>query len=89
MITIGDNKVIEAKIIDKSKAKKKYDEAMAAGKAPAMHMEDQGYHQVDIGTLVPGQQVKVEMHLIQQLSIKDGAYYFEMPLKYFPKYVES
>ena len=84
VVTIAD-KTIEAKILEKEKAKEKYDDAIAAGNSAALMNEtSQEMLSLQIGNLLPGQEAKVEMEIIQQVEIKEGAFDFVFPYKYFP-----
>lgn len=87
IVTIAD-KTIEAKILEKEKAKEKYDDAIAAGNsATLMNETSQEMLTLQIGNLLPGQEAKVEIEIIQQVEIKEGAYDFVFPYKYFPSKV--
>lgn len=86
-ITLGD-KTIEAKVMEKEKAEEKYDDAMAAGNMAALlaeKNEDADMHEVNIGHVLPGQTVIVEMLMIQPLAIVGGSYHLILPLSYYPK----
>jgi hypothetical protein len=53
-ITIG-NKTIEGKIMEKYKAKEKYDDAIASGKAAVKLSESKfDFLELDIGNILPG-----------------------------------
>ena len=48
--------------------------------------ETQELHEIQIGNVLPGQSVIVEMCLIQPLKIIGGSFNFVLPLSYFPKF---
>ena len=88
MITVGE-RTIEAQVMENQKAQDKYDDAIAAGNAAALMKESKenaDLYQIHIGNILPGQTAKVEIHLIQPLTIQACAYNFVLPLSYFPKY---
>jgi len=90
-ITIGD-KTIEAKVTEEDTANNIFDDAMAGGNFAAMvkdSRENVDLHQMDIGNLNPGQKAKIEFMLIQPLKVDSGAFDFNLPLSYFPKYKNS
>lgn len=82
-ITLGE-KTIQAKIMDKEKAKEKYEDAMASGNQVTMLNEDDKMHQLDIGNIQPNQKAIVEICILRPLSSEDGAFNFRLPTEYFP-----
>ena len=54
-----------------------------------MLMEDSGFHQVDIGTIFPGESVTLKVILCFHLSIKEESFLFKFPMSFFPKYIEA
>ena len=91
MITIGE-KTIEARIMENEKAEQVFDNAMASGNT-AYKVSDARQnvelHQLDIGNLLPGQTAKIELMLIQPLKVDEGAFDFNVPMSYFPKFKKS
>ena len=90
-VTVGD-KTINTKVMEKEKAQEKYDDAIAAGNQATMLKESKDkeeQHQLDIGNVLPGQQAKIEIDIIQPLSSEDGAFNFNLPLSYFPKLINT
>lgn len=62
-IQIDDN-IIEGKILEKEKAKEKYDDAVAAGHTAVMAQEDtekEDTIKLIIGNLLPGQEAQVQL----------------------------
>ena len=90
-VTVGD-KTINTKVMEKEKAQEKYDDAIASGNQATMLKESKDkeeQHQLDIGNVLPGQQAKIEIDIIQPLSSEDGAFNFNLPLSYFPKLINT
>jgi hypothetical protein len=88
LVKIGE-KCIEAKVMDLEKAKEKYDDAIASGDHVAMLQEckdNKDLHQLDIGNIMPGQTVDIELEIIQPLKADSGCFEFNLPLTYFPRY---
>ena len=54
-----------------------------------MLMQDSGFHQVDIGTIFPGESVTLRVQMSMPLSVRDDAYLYQFPMVFFPKYVEA
>lgn len=42
--------------------------------------------QLDIGNILPGQTLKVEIKMVQPIKAEYGYFEFNFPLTYFPKY---
>eukprot|EP00347_Sterkiella_histriomuscorum_P002847 403366571 len=91
-IQIDDN-LIEGKILEKEKAKEKYDDALASGHTAVIAQEDENEKEdtikLIIGNLLPGQEAQVHMQLINVLKIEAAAYTFRVPVQYFPNYNED
>ena len=84
-----DDKIIEAKVMEKEKAQNKYDDAIAAGNLASLARETVSkdkFIELDVGNILPGQEARIEMTLIQPLSSENGAINFQVPLSYFPQY---
>jgi len=85
-VMIGD-KTIEANIMEKEKAQDKYDNAVSSGNQAAMMKEAKGeFLELQIGNIKPGQTATIEITIVQHLESTNGAFNFEFPLTYFPKY---
>jgi hypothetical protein len=89
IVSLGD-KTIEAKIMKNEKAWEKYDDNIAAGNMATILKEsdNKDLHQLNIGNVLPGQTVCVEIHLIQPIKMSGGAFNFILPLTYFPRYTD-
>ena len=42
-----------------------------------------------VGNILPGQTAVIEITIVQNLESSNGAYDFELPLTYFPKFSKS
>jgi hypothetical protein len=42
--------------------------------------------ELDIGNILPGQEVLIEIRIVKPLPSKGGAFEFMLPASYFPKY---
>ena len=73
--------------MEKEKAQEKYDDAISAGNMGAMMKEvGKEFLELDIGNILPGQTVKIEITIVEHLESENGAYDFEIPLSYFPRF---
>jgi len=64
--TVG-TKTIQAKVMENEKAEQKYDDQIAKGNVAALLKKNKNsfdLHQIDIGNILPGQTVKVEISII-------------------------
>ena len=65
-ISIAD-KIVYTKVMKKEVAQQKYDDAVAQGNTAAMinekEVEGQQLHQLDIGNILPGQTISVEINI--------------------------
>ena len=65
-LTVG-TKTIQAKVMENEKAEQKYDDQIAKGNVAALLKKNKNsfdLHQIDIGNILPGQTVKVEISII-------------------------
>jgi len=74
MMFTFDDRVVEAKVIESSKAKDKYDDAMAAGKGGVIMQKDQTqkFYQLFIGNIPSEGTVKVEIEIFKHLEPTGG-----------------
>jgi len=86
-VSVGE-KTIEANIMEKEKAQDKYDNAVSSGNHAVLMKEEKGeFLELQIGNINPGQTATIEITIVQHLASNNGAFDFEFPLTYFPKYV--
>ena len=83
-----DDKTVEAIIQDKEESKEKYEDAIASGKAAVYAERDfkKASVTIKLGNLQPLQEATLSIQLIQQIEIRQGAYYFLLPLAFYPDY---
>jgi len=65
-LTVGTT-TIQAKVMENEKAEQKYDDQIAKGNVAALLKKNKNsfdLHQIDIGNILPGQTVKVEISII-------------------------
>lgn len=87
---IGD-RTVTARVQNKEKAKKKYEEAKAAGKQAIYAQRDtvkkEEWLKLKLGNLKPDQDAVITLKLIEPATeLVGGAYSFRVPNKYFPRY---
>ncbi|CDW75216.1 UNKNOWN [Stylonychia lemnae] len=86
-----DENIIEGKILEKKKAKERYDDAIAAGHTAALAQEEEEKEEIKliIGNLLPGQKVQVHLQLLNTLKMEAGAYCLRVPIHYFPAFISQ
>ena len=72
-----------SKILEKEKAKEKYNDAIASGKTGAISSKEGNYIKVNIGNIEPKSFVKLTTEFIQFLTSEDMSYCYSM-IKTFP-----
>ena len=85
LIKVGDQDTIEGKVLIKQKAQEKYEDAIAKGNTAVMATEgSKGRINIQIGNLLAGQEVQVEVEMISIVKIDVGAYCLKIPIEFFP-----
>mmetsp|Transcript_30581 Transcript_30581/g.30025 ORF Transcript_30581/g.30025 Transcript_30581/m.30025 type:complete len:149 (+) Transcript_30581:65-511(+) len=88
LIVEMDDKVIQGKVEEKQKAKERYEDALSKGNAGVMVQEDEEDSEIlrmDIGNILPGQQVNITVKLIMKIEVEHGAFTLRIPTYYTPK----
>ena len=84
-----DDKVINTILLEKAKAKERYEDAIAGGKlgliAEKVTVGDE-YLNMRIGNLQPKKEIKIVMQLVQPLKVIGSAYQFLLPTSFYPDY---
>ena len=84
-----DDKVIEATVLEKEKAKEKYSDAMARG-STAFKMNQDEYQpdiiRIAIGNLLPATEAIIVTRYVKLMQIENGCWSFRIPLAYTPRY---
>ena len=85
-MTIGDRLLI-AKIQEKEKARKDYEQAKNEGKsASLLEQQRPNVFQMNVANIMPGDTIKVEMHYTELLIPEEGVYEFVYPTVVGPRY---
>ena len=90
LISIGDDRVIEAKVKKVQEAKQEYNEALEQGHSAAMleekTMDDKKeYYVLNLGNIKPGERAIVDLFFQKSLKIVAGSLDFSVPLDFLPK----
>jgi Ca-activated chloride channel family protein len=85
-MTVG-KRVVEAKIMERQKARETYEQAKQAGKTTSL-LEQQrpNVFQMNLANILPGEEVKVELDYQELLAPEDQVYEFSFPMVVGPRY---
>jgi Ca-activated chloride channel family protein len=85
-MTVGD-RVVEAKIMEREKARETYEQAIKEGKTTSL-LEQQrpNVFQMNLANILPGDEVKVELNYLELLEPEDRIYEFVFPTVVGPRY---
>jgi Ca-activated chloride channel family protein len=85
-MTIGD-RVVEAQIMERQKARETYELAKKAGKTTSL-LEQQrpNVFQMNLANILPGDEIKVELKYMELLVPEDHIYEFAYPTVVGPRY---
>ncbi len=85
-MTVGD-RVIEAKIMERQKARQTYEDAKKAGQTTSL-LEQQrpNVFQMNVANILPGDEVRVELKYLELLQAEDKVYEFVYPTVVGPRY---
>jgi Ca-activated chloride channel family protein len=84
---IGDRK-IEARVHTREEAKQVYEKAKQEGKTTSLlEQERPNIFTQSVANIMPGDQIEVHLHYIEELFPKDGSYEFVFPMVVGPRYV--
>jgi len=82
------DRVVEARLDERGKARADYDAAIEAGQRAAIAEEDRpDVFTMRVGNILPGEHVTVRLTLAQPLPYEDGAALFRFPLVVAPRYI--
>jgi len=85
-MTIGERTII-AKISEREKARKDYEEAKQQGKsASLLEQERPNVFQMNVANIMPGDRIRVELKYTELLIPEDGVYEFVYPTVVGPRY---
>ena len=85
-MTIGE-RVIEAEIMERQKARETYEAAKKEGKTTSL-LEQQrpNVFQMNVANILPGDEIKVELNYLELLQAEDNVYEFIYPTVVGPRY---
>ena len=81
-----DNRVIATKVMEKEKAKEKFDDAIASGHAAVIAKKEDTTMSVSLGNLLPGQEAVLKQSIICQLEVVGGSFAYNLPSAFYPDY---
>jgi Ca-activated chloride channel family protein len=85
-MTVGD-RVIEADIQDREKARQAYEDAKKAGQtASLLEQQRPNVFQMNVANILPGDEIKVELKYLELLQAEDKIYEFVYPTVVGPRY---
>lgn len=85
-MTIG-NRLIEAKIEEREKARQQYSEAIQQSKsASLLEQQRPNVFQMNVGNILPNDEIKVELNYTEILTQQQGIYEFIYPTVVGPRY---
>ncbi len=88
-MTIGD-RTITAKIEERQKARQDYEQALSDGKsASLLEQQRPNVFQMNVGNIMPGDTIKVELSYTELLVPTDGTYEFAYPTVVGPRYTNK
>jgi Ca-activated chloride channel family protein len=85
-MTVGD-RVIEAEVMERQKARQTYEDAKKAGQTTSL-LEQQrpNVFQMNVANILPGDEIKVELKYLELLQAQDKVYEFVYPTVVGPRY---
>jgi Ca-activated chloride channel family protein len=85
-LQVGDRRIV-AEIKKRTEARQTYEAAKAAGKTSSL-LEQQrpNVFQMNVANILPGDEVRVELHYTELLAVDDGVYSFVYPGVVGPRY---
>lgn len=88
-MTLGE-RVIEAKVKERGKARKEYEQARQAGQtASLLEQQRPNVFQMNVTNILPGDTIKVELRYTELLVPTDGVYEFVYPTVVGPRYANQ
>ena len=85
-MTIGERTIV-AKISEREKARKDYEEAKQQGKSASLLEQDRpNVFQMNVANIMPGDHIRVELRYTELLIPEDGVYEFVYPTVVGPRY---
>ena len=85
-----EDRVISTKVIEKAKARERFEDAVAAGKAAVIAEKREKTDEtmvVKLGNLLPDQAATIKATFVSQIEILAGHYAFILPPAFYPDYM--
>uniref|UniRef100_A0A7V6DQE8 AgmX/PglI C-terminal domain-containing protein n=1 Tax=Desulfobacca acetoxidans TaxID=60893 RepID=A0A7V6DQE8_9BACT len=85
-MTVGE-RVIEAQVMERQKARQTYEDAKKEGKtASLLEQQRPNVFQMNVANILPGDEIKVELKYLELLRAEDKVYEFVYPAVVGPRY---
>lgn len=82
------NQIVKAVIKEKEEAKQEFEEAKSEGKSASMLSEERpNVFTMDVANIMPGDEVRIELHYTELIMPSEGVYQFVYPTVVGPRYV--
>lgn len=82
------NQIVKAVIKEKEEAKKEFETAKSEGKSASMLSEERAnVFTMDVANIMPGDEVRIELHYTEMIMPTEGVYQFVYPTVVGPRYV--
>ena len=84
-----NDRVINTRVIDKTVARERFDDAVAGGKAAVIAERNETTlenMEVKLGNLLPGQTATIKATIVGQMEIMGGHYSYSIPMAFYPDY---
>lgn len=82
------NQIVTAVIKEKEEAKEEFETAKSEGKSASMLSEERAnVFTMDVANIMPGDEVRIELHYTELITPTDGTYQFVYPTVVGPRYV--
>lgn len=90
MKMIVGNNIVTAQIKEKEEAKEEFEEAKSEGKsASLLEQQRPNVFTMDVANIMPGDNVRIELHYTEMIEETDGTYQFVFPTVAGPRYPSS
>ena len=84
------DRTVDGVLKERGQARRDYDRAVAQGYRAALAEEDRpDLFSIKVGNVMPGEEARVELELVGQLSYLDGEAEFRFPLVVAPRYISG
>ncbi|NTV51825.1 MAG: VWA domain-containing protein [Candidatus Firestonebacteria bacterium] len=88
-MTIGERTIV-AQVQEKQKARAQYEQALSEGKtASLLEQQRPNVFQMNVGNILPGDEIKVMLNYAEALVPQDGVYEFVYPTVVGPRYADQ